>query len=89
MTSLVRPPCAWLSPPRLVLTLALLAGHLAAHAAAPDVPGPPDPSDTGPVIVTTDPLKQPHKHRDVKRAPVKPDTDKYPSKPQQPVQTLR
>ena len=85
MTSSVRPSSAWLSPPRLVLTLALLASQMAVHATAPDVPGPPN--DTGPVIVTTDPPKKPHKHRDVKRAPAKPDT--YPSKPQQPVRTLR
>lgn len=83
----VRASCGWKLPANAALALAILAGQIPAHAAAPEQPGPPDPNGSGPVIVSPDPVKPPPKHRTLKRAPVKPQT--YPSKPQQPVRTLR
>ena len=71
------------------LALAFLLTQLSAQA-APDVPAPPDPNglnDTGPVIVSTDPVKKPPGRQKVKRGPVKPET--YSSKPQQQIPALR
>lgn len=87
MTTLTRVASCWKSPAKAALALAILASQMSVQAAAPAVPGPPDPNDSGPVIVSPDPVKPPPKHRTLKRAPVKPQT--YPSKPQQPVRTLR
>lgn len=87
MTSLVWPSSPWLSPPKAVLTLALLASQMAGQAAAPAAPASPAASDSGPVVVSSDRPKHPGKHRPVKPGPVKPET--YPSQPQHPVRSLR
>jgi hypothetical protein len=87
MTSIVRSSSAWRAPTKAVLTLAFLVSQMPVQAAAPEVFGPANPNDSGPVIVSTDKGKTPNKHRDVKRGPVKP--EKYPSKPQQQVRNLR
>jgi hypothetical protein len=87
MTSLVFPSSPWLSPPKAVLTLALLASQMAVQAAAPAGPPAPAPGDSGPVIVSSDRPNHPPKHRHVKPGPVKPES--YPSQPQHPVRNLR
>jgi hypothetical protein len=87
MTSIVRSFSAWRSATKIVLTLAFLASQMPVQAAAPEVPGPADPNDSGPVIVSTDKGKTPNQHRHSKRGPVKP--EKYLSKPQQQVRNLR
>jgi hypothetical protein len=87
MTSLVRSSPAWRSPPKIILALAFLVSQVPVQAAAPEPPPQAKPNDSGPVIVSTEPGKIPHKHRETKRGPVKP--EKYPTKPQQPVRSLR
>lgn len=81
------PSLPWLSPPKVVLTLALLASQMQVQAAAPAAPPEPTFGDSGPVLVSSDPPRHPPKHRHVKHGPVKPET--YPSKPQHPVRSLR
>lgn len=87
MTLPVWPSSPWLSPPKAVLTLALLASQMPLQAAAPAAPAEPVASDSGPVLVSADPPRPPPKHRPVKPGPVKPET--YPSQPQHPVRSLR
>ncbi len=86
MTSLAISSSAWVSRAKVGLTLAFLVTQMSAQA-APDAATPSDPNDTGPVIVSTDPVKKPSGRRNVKPGPVKPET--YPTKPQQQVRTLR
>lgn len=86
MTSLVRSSLSWISPTKVVLTLAFLVSQMPVQAAS-DEPIPPDPNNSGPVIVSPEPGKTPHKHRNVKRGQVKPEA--YPTKPQKLVRTLR
>ncbi len=87
MTSIVRSFSAWRSAPKIVLTVAFLVSQMPVQAAAPEVPGPADPNDSGPVIVSTDKGKPPKRHRELKPGPVKP--EKYLSRPQQQVRSLR
>lgn len=68
------------------LMLAFVLGQMSANTANSQTTTAPT-DDTGLVIVSTDPVKQPSKLRKVLRGPVKPVT--YPTKPQQPVMTLR
>ncbi|MEO5659261.1 MAG: hypothetical protein ABIQ90_05610 [Polaromonas sp.] len=86
MTSLAISSSAWASRAKVGLTLAFLVTQMSSQA-APAAPTPPDPNDTGPVIVSTDPVKKPSGRREVKRGPVKPET--HPTKPQQQVRKLR
>lgn len=86
MASLSRSSSFWISGTKIGLTLALLASQMAAQA-APNKPNPPDPNDASPVIVSTDRVKHPHKHRETKRARVEP--EKLATKPQQMVKDLR
>lgn len=86
MKSLAPSSSCWASRTKVGLTLAFLVTQMSAQA-APDAPARPDPNDTGPVIVSTDRVKPPSKHRKVSPGPVKPET--YPTQPQQEVRTLR
>lgn len=85
MTSLVHPSSAWKSPPKIVLALAFLASQVAAQAAAPQPPA--SPHHSRPAIASPELGKIPHKHRETKRARVKP--EKHATKGQQPVRSLR
>lgn len=90
MTSLAHSSSSWTTRTKVGLTLAFLVSQMAVQA-APKVSAPPDPNDSGPVIVSTDKGKNTHKHmhkhRDVKRGSVMP--DKYPTNPQPHIGTLR
>lgn len=72
----------------LGLTLVLLLSQLPTQAGAqnqPDKPAKPDNPDA--VVVSSERVKVPHKHRETKRGQVKP--EKFASKPQQMVKSLR
>ena len=86
MTLLAYPSAPRISLTKVGLTLAFLVTQMSAQA-APDAPARPDPNDTGPVIVSTDRVKPPSKHRKVSPGPVKPET--YPTQPQHELRTLR
>lgn len=79
------PSSCWSTVAKAGLVLACVLGQMPVHATEEVVVGPAN--DMGPVIVTNDRVKLPHKHRRVVPAPVKPQTP--PSKPQQPVHWLR
>ncbi len=68
------------------MVLTFVVGQLPVQAGA-NLPMDNNTNDSGPVIVTTDRIKTPSKHRKVSHRPVKPET--YPSRPQQEVRTLR
>ena len=76
----------WISCTKIGLTLALLGSQMPAQA-APNKPSPPNPNDASPVIVSTDRVKHPHKHRETKRARAEP--EKLATKPQQMIKDLR
>lgn len=86
MTPFVRSSLSRISPAKAVLTLTFVFSQVPAQAAAPQVPSPPD-NESGPVIVSTEKGKIPHKHREVKRGQVKPEVQL--SKPQKLISTLR
>lgn len=76
----------WPAMAKAGLVLAFVLGQMPVHAMEEEVKvGLKD--NTGPVIVSNDRVKLPHKHRRVVQAPVKPQAP--PSKPQQPVLWLR
>ena len=78
-------PC-WSAMAKTGLVLAFVLGQMPVHATEEEVKvGLTD--NAGPVIVTNERVKPPHKQRRVVPAPVKPLSP--PSKPQQPVLWLR
>lgn len=87
MTSPVHTSFAWRSPPKIILALAFVASQMPVQAAKPELPPQANPNASDAVIVTTDKVKKPHKHRETKRGLAKP--EKFPSLPQQQVKTLR
>lgn len=86
MALLSRSSSSWISRTKIGLTLAFLVIQMAAQA-APNKPAPLNPNDTSPVIVSTDRVKHPHKHREAKRARAEP--EKLATKPQQMIKDLR
>jgi len=93
MTFYSRTPASWALHGKVGLVLALLVAHLAVQAAQHEPNATPEPNANaranadGPVVVSTDKAKEPKKHRETKRGPVKP--ERYPTQPQQVVKTLR
>lgn len=69
---------------KVSVVLAVLALQASAHAAPPPPPASGNPDA---VVVTDRPLKQAHKHRQVKPGRAQPQS--YPTKPQPLVQSLR
>ncbi len=86
MALLSRSSSSWISRTKIGLMLALLVSQMAVQA-APNKPARSNPNDAAPVIVSTDRVRNPHKHREVKRARIEP--EKLPTKPQQMVDALR
>ncbi|CAM3463413.1 hypothetical protein POHY109586_09220 [Polaromonas hydrogenivorans] len=86
MALLSRSSPSWISSTKIGLMLALLVSQMAVQA-APNKPAPSNPNDASPVIVSTDRVKHPHKHREAKRARAEP--EKLATKPQQMVKDLR
>lgn len=84
-----RPPASWSLHAKAVLALALLASQMAVQAAKNEPPAKPEPNanSNGPVVVTTDKVKEPKKHHEVKHGMVKP--ERHPSHPQRAVNVLR
>ncbi len=78
-------PC-WSAIAKAGLVLAFVLGQMPVYAMEEEVKVG-SANDMGPVIVTNDRVKLPHKHRRVVQAPVKPQAPS--SKPQQPVLWLR
>lgn len=85
MKSLTASSPRWTARATTGLMLVCVLGQMPVQAAE-DVPGTPT-DNLGPIIVSNDRIKLPHKHRKVVRAPVKPETPA--TRPQQPVGALR
>ncbi len=86
MKSLTPSSSCWSAMAKTGLVLAFVLGQMPVHAIEEEVKvGIAD--NAGPVIVTNERVKLPHKHRRVVPAPVKPQSPV--SKPQQPVLWLR
>ena len=79
-------PC-WSAMAKTGLVLAFVLGQMPVHATEEEEVKVGLTGNAGPVIVTNERVKLPHKQRRVVPAPVKPLSS--PSKPQQPVLWLR
>lgn len=77
----------WAAMAKAGLVLAFVLGLMPVHAKEEEEVKVGLTDNAGPVIVTNERVKLPHKQRRVVPAPVKPQTP--PSKPQQPVHWLR
>lgn len=86
MALLSRSSSSLISCTKIGLALAFLVSQMVVQA-APNKTAPPNPNDASPVIVSTDRVKHPHKHREVKRVRAEP--EKLATKPQQMVKDLR
>lgn len=86
MTTFFRSSSSCISSIKVGLMLAFLVGQMPVQAALKE-PDPPDHTGAGPVVVSTDKVKNPNKQRQLKRGPTKPET--YATKPQQQIPNLR